>query len=143
MSATDQLLSFVIQHPLHQAMGVRSIEAADGTATIDVTVEGDMVNAAGMFHGGIVYTVCDMACYAALLTRLQPGENAATHDIHVSLMGAARRGDRVRFTATVMRQGRNLAFMEAQVHGGERLLARATVTKTILRPQAPAPTPQR
>lgn len=134
-TAVEQLLPFVTSHPLHRAMGVRTIETADGSSTIDVTVEGDMVNAAGMFHGGIVYSLCDMACYSALLTRLQPGENAATHDIHVSLMGAARTGERVRFTGTVLRQGRNVAFMEAHAHCGDRLLARATVTKTILRPR--------
>lgn len=136
VNAVDQLLPFVTAHPLHRAMGVRTIETAEGRSTIEVTVGSDMVNAAGMFHGGIVYTLCDMACYAALLTRLQPGENAATHDIHVSLLGAARLGERVRFTGTVLRLGRSVAFMDATAHSDERLLARATVTKSILRPRA-------
>lgn len=88
-----------------------------------------------MFHGGVVYTVCDMACYAALLGELADGENAATHDIHVSVMRAARVDDRVRFISRVIRRGRNIAFTEAEARCGEDLLARASVTKSILRPR--------
>lgn len=134
LSSFDHFRPFLLDHPLHRMMGVRSIEAGDGRSQIEIEVGPDMVNLAGMFHGGIVYTVCDMACYAALLSALDEGENAATHDIHVSLMKAARIGDRVRFSGRLLRRGRALAFMEAEAHCGEQLLARATVTKTILRP---------
>ena len=133
MTPLEQLLPFVIDHPLHKAMGVTRIDAAEGRSSIEILVEGASVNAAGMFHGGIVYTICDMACYAALLSQLKPGENAATHDIHVSILRAAKRGDRVRFTGRVLKHGRNVAFMEAEAHCDEHLLARATVTKSILR----------
>lgn len=133
MSPIDRLLPFVLEHPLHRMMGVTAIEASDGQASLEVEVTAERVNAAGMFHGGLVYTLCDMACYAALLTRLQDGENAATHDLHVSLLRAARLGERVRFTGRVLRQGRNLAFMDAEAWSGGQLLARATVTKSILR----------
>ena len=84
MSSLEQFLPYVVDHPLHRAMGVERIEAADGRSRIEIDVGGDMVNAAGMFLGGNVYTICDMACYAALLSELPEGHNAVTHDIHVS-----------------------------------------------------------
>ncbi|MDP3859912.1 MAG: PaaI family thioesterase [Stagnimonas sp.] len=133
MSPLEQYLPMIVQHPLHQAMGVRQIDAADGKASLEVVVGAGMVNPAGMFHGGIVYTLCDMVCYAALVSQLQPGENAATHDLHVSILKAARLGETVRFEGRVLRAGRSVAFMEAVAMQGERLLARATVTKSILR----------
>jgi uncharacterized protein (TIGR00369 family) len=127
------IINSVESHPLHRMMGVETIESADGKATIAFTV-GDMsVNARGAFHGGVAYTICDMACYSALLGLLAEGENAATHDIHVSMMRAAMRGDRIVTTGKVIKRGRNVAFMEAEMHCGDELIARATVTKSILR----------
>jgi uncharacterized protein (TIGR00369 family) len=114
-------------------MGVKTIHASGGEARIDVTVVKDTTNAAGLFHGGVIYTLCDMACYAALLSLLKDGENAATHDIHVSVLRAGKSGDQVRVTGKVIKHGRSVAFMEAQAHSGDQLLARATVTKSILR----------
>lgn len=134
MSPLAQYLPMIVQHPLHQAMGVRHIDAADGRANLEVVVGDGMVNPAGMFHGGIVYTLCDMVCYAALVSQLKPGENAATHDLHVSILKAARLGETVRFEGRVLRAGRSVAFMESQALLGDQLLARATVTKSILRP---------
>lgn len=135
MSALHQLLPALLEHPLHRAMGVERIDSANGQARIEVTVGDGTINAAGMFHGGVLYTVCDMACYAALLGELADGENAATHDIHVSVMRAARVGDRIQFVGKVIRRGRNIAFMEAEARCGDEILARAAVTKSILRPR--------
>lgn len=141
MSPLDRLLPFVLQHPLHRMMGVETIDAVDGQASLEIEVTAERVNAAGMFHGGLVYTLCDMACYAALLTQLEDGENATTHDLHVSLLRAARLGDRVRFVGRVLRKGRSLAFLEAEAWQGEQRIARATVTKSILRIGRAAPPP--
>jgi len=129
----DRFLPSVTQHPLHQAMGVTHIFALDGEAQMDVVVSDSTTNPAGAFHGGVVYTLCDTACYAALLSVLNEGENAVTHDIHVSMLRAARLGDRVQFSARVLKHGRSVAFMEAEARSGDQLLARATVTKSILR----------
>ena len=135
MSSLEQFLPYVMNHPLHRAMGVERIEAANGRSRIEIDVGPGMVNAAGMFLGGNVYTICDMACYAALLSELPEGENAVTHDIHVSLMRGAKAGDRVVFSGRVIRRGRSIAFLEAEARVGEDLVARATVTKSILKPR--------
>lgn len=135
MSPLEQHLATMVAHPLHRAMGVRNLHAADGKGWLDVQVDAGMVNLSGLFHGGVVYTLCDMVCYAALVSQLPPGETAATHDLHVSVMKAAKLGDTVRFEGRVLRAGRSVAFMESKAWAGETLLARATVTKSILRPR--------
>jgi acyl-coenzyme A thioesterase PaaI-like protein len=80
----------------------------------------------------VVYALGDTICLAALLGLLAPGETAVTHDLHVSMLRAARLGDEVRFTGRVIRRGRAIAFMEAVVESGDQLLARITSTKSIL-----------
>jgi uncharacterized protein (TIGR00369 family) len=135
VSQFESILRTIETHPLHRFMGVEKIHAGGGASRIEITVGDNTVNAHGAFHGGVAYTLCDMACYTALLSELADGENAATHDIHVSLLRAAQRGDRVIVTGNVIKRGRNLAFMEAEIHCNGELLARATVTKSILRPR--------
>ncbi|MES2488769.1 MAG: PaaI family thioesterase [Pseudomonadota bacterium] len=129
----QELLTSVETHPLHRMMGVEKIESSNGASTIVFTVGEMSVNARGAFHGGVAYTICDMACYSALLGVLVEGENAATHDIHVSLIRAATRGDRIVTTGKVIKRGRSVAFMEAEMRCNDELIARATVTKSILR----------
>lgn len=134
MRSIRDVLSMVESHPLHRYIGVETIHAEAGKAHFSVEIGINTVNSRGAFHGGVVYTLCDMACYAALMSELTDGEDAVTHDIHVSLMRGAKIGDRVRFDGKVIKRGRNLGFMEAAAYLGDQLIARATVTKSILRP---------
>jgi uncharacterized protein (TIGR00369 family) len=133
LSQFESILQAIESHPLHRFMGVEKIHAGNDASSIEIVVSDNTVNARGAFHGGVAYTLCDMACYTALLSQLADGENAATHDIHVSLLRAAQRGDHVVVTGKVIKRGRSIAFMEAEIHCKGELLARATVTKSILR----------
>lgn len=140
----------ILRHPLHRAMGLHDLQAEDGRAWFEVQVGADMVNAAGMLHGGIVYTLADLCCLAAVSTQLPADRLAVTHDLHVSLLRAARLGQHARFESQVLKLGATLAFLEARVTCGEALLARVNVTKSILslpsgasRPEAPVQSSRR
>lgn len=118
--------------PLHQDLGVTSIEAADDSAMLHFTVNSYTVNPAGALHGGGLYTLCDVAAYAALLPQLPMDREAVTHDLHVSVMRAAGEGEKVAVEAHVRRLGRSIAFIDVEARAGERLLATARVTKTLI-----------
>lgn len=133
MSPLDQFLPYLLQHPLHRAMGLREIHTGGGEARFEVEIGPDTVNTADMFHGGVVYALADLAALAAVLTRLDDGQFAVTHDIHVSMMRAGMRGQRAQFEARVLRSGRSVAFVEVNVTCEGALLARAAVTKSILK----------
>lgn len=136
--ALASALSLVESHPLHRYLGVEKIHAQNGEAHFEITVNNNTVNPRGVFHGGVVYTVCDMACYAALTSVLADDEDAVTVDIHVSVMRAAKIGDRVRITGKLLKRGRNIGFMQSEAYLGEQLIARATVTKSIIKNTGPA-----
>lgn len=135
MAFIQDVLAAVESHPLHRYVGVETIHAEQGRAHFEITIGKNTVNPHGAFHGGVVYMLCDMACYAALMSELSAGENAVTHDIHVSVLRAAKIGDRVRFQGKVIKRGRNLGFMESEAYLGDQLIARATVTKSIIKPK--------
>lgn len=138
MRSIQEALKGVITHPLHRYVGVETLQASDGQAHFEITIGSQTVNPLGVFHGGVVYMLCDMACYAALVSTLSEGEDAVTHDIHVSMMRAAKLGDCIRFEGRVLKRGRSLAFMEAQASLNGQLIARAAVTKSILQTKSAA-----
>lgn len=133
MRSIREVLTVLESHPLHRFVGVETIHAEQGRAHFGITIDNNTVNSRGAFHGGVLYTLCDMVCYAALMSELAEGEDAVTHDIHVSVMRAAKIGDRIHFQGRVIKHGRNLGFMESEAYLGEQLIARATVTKSILK----------
>ena len=131
-SRAQEVLPRVQALALHQHLGIGPIHAEHGRAHFEVTVGNALLNPAGALHGGVIYSLCDVACYCALLSQLAPDEEAATHDLQVSLLRAASAGQVLRFEGVVIKRGRQLAFGSAQVHADGKLLARAQVTKSIL-----------
>lgn len=132
MSSLSQRLDQVQAQPLHRVLGIGAITATDGRASFDLTVGTHSANPRGALHGGVIYALCDVAAYAALLSLLADDEDAVTHDLHVSLLRPAQTGECVQFSAQVLRRGRSLAFIDAQALRGDTLLASARVTKSIL-----------
>lgn len=118
--------------PLHRHLGVEKIAAHEGSSRFSVPVEGAVLNPANVLHGGVIYTLCDVAAYTALLSLLPDDREAVTHDIHVAVLRPAVRGETVTFCGNVIRQGKALAFLEATAMVGDRLIARAAVTKSLM-----------
>lgn len=135
MATENPRLEQVRQLPLHRHLGVTDLQAHGGEATLRLTVGEASANPAGVLHGGVVYMLCDVAAYAALLSLLEHDREAASHDIHVSVMAPAIPGEAVRFHGRVVHRGRRLVFTEAEAHAGDRLLATARITKTVFKPR--------
>lgn len=132
MSMDPAIKAAMLAQPLHQQMGLTDIDAADGHSQFEITVTDATVNLSGYLHGGVVYTLCDVAGFSALFSKIGPGLTAATHDLHVSVMKAAKRGDTLRFTGELLRMGRSIAVMRSDVWRGDERIATATVTKSLL-----------
>lgn len=127
-------LQQVIDHPLHQHLGIRDIHAGDGEASFSVEVGPNALNPAGSFHGGVLYLLCDVCAYAGLLSRLEDSTEAVTHDLQVSVLRPAKAGDRIDFRSRLLRLGRRLCFVDVEARVGNELIGSARVTKSILTP---------
>lgn len=127
-----QRLNTIIHHPLHVYLGVTDIVSEEGRGALDIVARGPLINAAGVLHGGVVYTLCDVCAYAGLLSRLPDGKEAVTHDIQVSVMRAVREGEVVRFSSTLLKMGKSLCFLETTASVNGKLVAKATVTKSLI-----------
>lgn len=133
---TDDLLATrlqpLIDQPLHRLLGMHEVVSRDGAGHLAIEVSTLSSSPAGGLHGGVVYLLSDVCAMVGLLSRLPTDQHAVTHDIHVSVMRSAAMGDRVTFDSRITQLGRRLCFCEVVVQSGEKTLATARVTKSLI-----------
>lgn len=118
--------------PLHAQFGLEVVEAGDGTAHARCAVGPAHLNFGGVVHGGVMYLLLDVVAYCAALTVLPEGVNATTHDFHASVMRPTPGGVTLDLRAAVRKAGRTLYFIDVEATVGDRLVASARVTKSLV-----------
>ncbi|MGY2128473.1 PaaI family thioesterase [Blastococcus sp. SYSU DS0617] len=122
----------VLDIPLHRFLGIDLRRRDDPSSGIWFPVDSPALNPAEMLHGGVIYTVLDVAAFLALLPHLADGEHAVTHDLTASLLRPVPAGARVDVTASVLRRGRAVAFLRTEAWVDGQLVAAGQVTKTVV-----------
>jgi acyl-CoA thioesterase len=85
-------------------LGISVDQVAPGFARLSMTVRGDMLNGAGICHGGLSYTLADTAFAHACNSY---NRMAVAQSCSISYPAAARTGDRLTAECReVLRQGR-------------------------------------
>jgi acyl-CoA thioesterase len=84
-----------------------------------------------MVHGGAIASLIDTATAFAILTLLAPSEKVTTVDLTISYLRPVTRG-RLRARAKVVRGGRRLFVVSAEVFSGETNLT-ATALSTYIK----------
>ena len=123
----------VLDIPLHKFLGMELRDPADPSAGIWFPVAGPAQNQAALLHGGVIYTLLDVASFLVLLPHLSDDEHAVTHDLTVSLLRPVPAGKRVDVRGTVLRRGRAVSFMRAEATVDGEIVAAAQVTKSVVR----------
>jgi uncharacterized protein (TIGR00369 family) len=115
-------------------LGLRLVEAGDGTAVVEMTATEEMANHAGFVHGGMISTLADSAMGRSIHT-LKPGvARAMSFDLKLNFINAARIGETLTATGHVIHAGRRTVVVECRVEGKEgRLVATASATFAVTR----------
>jgi uncharacterized protein (TIGR00369 family) len=134
MSSADQAarVQAVLDIPLHRFLGMQLRHPAEPSAGIWFRVDRPTQNQSGVLHGGVVYTLLDVAAFLALLPELSDQEHAVTHDLSVSLVRRVAAEARVDVIGSVVRRGRAVAFLRAEASVDGAVVAAAQVTKSIV-----------
>jgi uncharacterized protein (TIGR00369 family) len=122
----------VLDIPLHRFLGMELRDPDEPSAGIWFPVAPPAQNQEAVLHGGVVYTLMDVASFLALLPSLTDAEHAVTHDLTVSLLRPVAADARVDVTGTVLRRGRAVAFMRAEATVDGQVVAAAQVTKSVV-----------
>jgi acyl-coenzyme A thioesterase PaaI-like protein len=129
---------------LMHAIGFEAVLRTDpaGIAVVRYVPRPEHAHSEGrVVQGGFVTSWLDHSMAVAVRTR-EPGAALASLDINVSFLERVEPGHPVFVEARVVRWGGRVAFLQAELRGGEdantAVLARATSTGMIRRKSAPA-----
>lgn len=116
--------------PLLRFLDVSALDE-DLTKGLSVRLSPNALNAVGGVHAGALATILEVTAYLAIVPTLGETEEAITHDFHASYVGRIDPSATLRSRGSVIRRGARTAFVRAELHSGDDLVATATVTKSI------------
>ena len=120
-------------NPFFCLTGIDVVKAEPGTAVLTMPVRPDMHNGVGWLQGGMLVAIADEAMALALYPLLEKNEGIATIAESTSFIRGVQKGT-ILGEARVIRKGRRVAFMEAEVwadDGEKVLLSRTTASFAI------------
>lgn len=127
--------------PLMKLLGASLREASDGRATIELPASQKITQQHGFAHAGAVAAIADSACGYSVMSLLPDDRGVLTVEYKISLLKPAR-GERFTAEARVLRSGRRISFVEAEVlaHTDEAstLIAKLSATIVSIEERQPA-----
>ncbi len=112
------------------------LEPGTGVARLDIGP--NHLNPNGVVHGGVLFTMVDTAMGKATMSVLDDGQFCASVEVQLRFIRPASEGP-VTATATVLKRGRSIVHLQAEVTGeDDRLIATANGTFTIISFQPPS-----
>lgn len=95
-------------------LGAKAIEIAPGRVVLELPYRDDLCQQNDFVHAGVITSIADSACGYAALTLMPSGCDVLSVEFKVNLLSPAK-GQRFRATATVVRSGRTLTVVQAEV----------------------------
>ena len=112
------------------------IHVADITPTsirFGLFVEQKHCNYYDIVHGGVFVSLVDSMMGNLVFASLEPGRRVATISITSDFMGVGKIGEWVEGDASILRRGGSIAFTDARIRAGEKLIFLATAKWAISR----------
>ena len=116
-------------------LGVEVDAIGEGTCATSLAITPRLLQHSGQVHAGVLTTLADHTAGAAAQTLAPDDSFVVTAELKVSLLRPAR-GERLVCRGRVLKPGRQLSFVEAEVHavegGREQLAAKVSATMTMV-----------
>ena len=117
--------------PYAELLGIELEHVGPGVATLGMPVRRQLTQNHGVVHGGAVASLIDSAMAFAIIPLLAPKERVTTVDLTISYLRSVT-GGRMTSTAKVVRAGRRLIVVSADVFDNQETLA-ATALSTYIK----------
>jgi uncharacterized protein (TIGR00369 family) len=120
-------------HAVGTTLGARFVALDLDAGRLDMTYEGAraFLNPAGLIQGGMLGAMLDDVAASLVTATLGADERCATLDLHLSFLRPAAAGP-VAASARLLRRGRDVCNVSAELRQGERLVATATATCMVV-----------
>ena len=116
--------------PFAKLVGIELEEIATGVATLALDVRSELKQNNGIVHGGAIATLIDTAAAFAVISVLPVDEQATTVDLTINYLRPLRSG-RARATARVVKAGKRVIVVTAEMADGAGKLAATALTTYI------------
>lgn len=114
-------------NPFDNHNGLRVTDVDDGVAVVETTLRPESLNSWGTPHGGLLFTLADVACGMAAISLRR--EAMVSVSASADFIAAAGGEGVIRAEGRVLRCGGKLCFCAAEIRDGEdTLLCRMNVT---------------
>jgi uncharacterized protein (TIGR00369 family) len=121
--------------PVGKLLGLKLLEAENGTAVVEFAADERYANPAGTLHGGVLCDIADAAMGFAYYATLQTDESMTTLELKINFLRPVWKAT-LRAKAKVVRAGKLIGLVECDVvDEHEHLVARASSTCLTLRGQ--------
>lgn len=125
--AAERVSRLAARDKFARGLGIRCVDAGPGRAVVRMTVQEKHLNFNGTGHGGMLFTLADMAFGLASNSH---GVVAAGIDAHITYHVAAQLGDVLTATATEVSRSRKLAVYRVELTREDDTLV-ASFTGTV------------
>jgi len=98
--------------------GIRITEVREGYCKCEAALTAQSLNPQGSAHGGLIFTLCDVAAGIAAMTT---GNRVLTLDASVSYLRVGR-GSKLFAVGTCLKAGKTVCFCEAEVYDEDAAL---------------------
>ena len=114
-------------------IGARLTEVEPGRCVIELPVREDLTQQHGYVHGGVVAMIADSAGGYAGFTLMPSDASVLTVEYKINILAPAA-GDRLVATGAVLKPGRSLSIVRAEVIAvqGERNVRVAAMQQTLM-----------
>ena len=104
--------------PFLRHLGVRITAIEDGAVETSIEAQRELMQQHGYAHGGVIATLADTTSGLAALTKGDERTEALTVEFKINFLKPAA-GTRLRCRSRVIRAGRTLSIMQADVFAGD------------------------
>ncbi|WP_373874935.1 PaaI family thioesterase [Pseudomonas pseudonitroreducens] len=108
-------------------LGVQPIRVADGEAEVLLPMAEHLRNRGNVMHGGALFTLMDMTMGLACSSSHGFDRQSVTLECKINYIRAVAEGE-VRCVAKVLHAGRRTLVVEADIHQGDKLVAKGQGT---------------
>ena len=116
--------------PFARLLGLELVSASPGVATLKLVIRPELTQNYGILHGGAMASLIDTATAFAIVSQLTQPEKFTTVDLTVNYLRPVSEGA-LTCTARVVRAGRRLLTLSAEVHDESGKLAAIAVSTYI------------
>ena len=110
--------------------GIELVDVDDGMSVVEVTLRQEGLNPLQIAHGGLIFTLCDVATGVAARTG---GRSTVSQNASISFLRPGRDTEKLTCRGRVLKEGRSTGVCEAEVFTDDgTLIAKSTVTVFFL-----------